>query len=229
MDIADIFYGNFETMENRTEYPMLFSTPMVQAILEERKTMTRRTKGLEELSTTGYEYKGILKSFRSKHVFARIWKGSWVETIHIKCPYGEPGDLLYVRETWMHAPNYPDLPEKYYYKASMSDQFIKEWPKSWKPSIHMPKKAARIWLEITSVRVERLQDISNEDALKEGIKVIEPNEAYFDYMQYAGSYLHPRGSFFSLWDKINGKESLEQNQWVWVVEFKVLKTYSNPH
>jgi len=208
MDIADIFYGNFETMENRTEYPMLFSTPMVQAILEERKTMTRR----------------ILKVQGCKPFLP---DDTWSETdiIHwtrngSTCPYGVPGDLLWVRETWMHAPNYPYLPEKYYYKASMSDQFIKEWPKSWKPSIHMPKSAARIWLEITDVKVERLQDISNEDALKEGIKVIEPDEAYFDYMQYAGSYLHPRGSFFSLWEKINGKESLEQNPWVWVIEFK---------
>ncbi|MFZ4546822.1 MAG: hypothetical protein ACOYN4_05285 [Bacteroidales bacterium] len=87
-----------------TEHPILFSTPMVQAILERRKTMTRRTKGIPALTTvnelTHYEYKGIATGLPATHCFARMYRGNWAETIQAFCPYGQPGDKLWVRETW---------------------------------------------------------------------------------------------------------------------------------
>jgi hypothetical protein len=90
----------------------------------------------------------------------------------------------------------------------------------WKPSIHMPKRAARIWLRITNVRVERLMDIKREDAKAEGIKIDSITGTKFhNYVDGTTTY-NERTSFYSLWESINGKESLDSNPWVWVVEFQ---------
>lgn len=205
-----------------TERPILFSTPMVKAILEDRKTMTRRKKGIPALITvnehTHYEYKGTASGLPATHCFARMYRGNWVETKHAFCPYGQPGDKLWVRETFV--PNYFDNHTSGY-KADWNSTAAELIPEpKWKPSIHMPKSAARIWLEIVSIRVERLHDITNEDAKCEGVLKIDKNETYFAYDCKAESYPHPKGSFFSLWESINGAESLASNPWLWVIEFK---------
>lgn len=174
--------------------PILFSTEMVQAILEGRKTQTRRIK----------------KSEKPKH---------------------QKGDILWVRETWVklhEAYLYKLIPEFdsphffYCYKADGEPVHFEHYGENWRPSIFMPKEAARIFLEVTDVRVERLQSISNSDALSEGIKVIEEDEDYFDYENNgeAGSYGTARGSFFSLWRKIYGDKCFDNNPFVWVYEFK---------
>lgn len=161
--------------------PILFSTPMVQAILEGRKTQTRRIckQDLPYAST---------------------------------CPYGQVGDVLWVRETFAHCGN-----NTFLYKVNGCEPIP---PNKWKPSIHMPKKACRIYLKIKSTRVERLQDISTSDARSEGIK-IDPisRTRYMNYVDGSTTY-NERTSFYSLWEKINGKESLDSNPWVWVVEFE---------
>ena len=187
------------------ERPILFSTPIVEAILDGRKTQTRRTRGA---------------TFQNFEEFARI-----------KCPYGKPGDRLWVRETWQITNFLHPSDENYgyIYKASENgkdwQENTEEW--KWKPSIHMPKAAARIWLEITETRLERLQDISEEDAIAEGIEPVA--DGYKNYMPKlfsASQFCWPTAyhSFQSLWESINGSESWDLNPWLWVIKFKVLST-----
>lgn len=211
----------------KTERPILFSTAMVQAILDGRKTMTRR----------------ILKVRGCKPFFP---DSSWSETdiIHwtlngSTCPYGQPGDKFWVRETFtVLEPEHclGGMQSRFVYKADVErggpdTEQVRQWyiergyPYEWKPSIHMPKEAARIWLEITNVRVERLQDISNHDALAEGVEKVHPDHFGFSYKDYEEKSIHlnclyPRTSFYTLWTKINGKDSFGANPWVWVIEFK---------
>lgn len=196
--------------------PILFSTPMVQAILEGRKTQTRRivkfkTAGANH--TANYERAMISDS---GDVFRFFQEENWLGWFDEKPKYNT-GDILWVRETWRK-----DLYNIYDHKADYTERIISHPSNKgiWKPSIHMPKAAARIFLEVTNVRVERLFDISEKDAIAEGIIVIEPEEAYNSYDKGVGSYATARGSFFSLWTSINGQASLDANPWVWVYEFK---------
>lgn len=172
------------------ERPILFSGPMVRAILEGRKTMTRR---IVKRQPSGFD-------LNDKPVFGA-------------CPYGAPGDRLWVKETWL--PIYIDsLPghviDKTQYRADETNPL--SGAGMWHPSIYMPRKRSRIKLEITGVRVERLHTITEEDAKAEGIMGATVGE-YGD-----------RGCFITdfayLWSKINGHESWDANPWVWVVEFK---------
>lgn len=121
----------------------------------------------------------------------------------------ESGDILYVRETWKKAPN------GYYYYEDWQRNDIADVTK-WKPSIHMPKEAARIWLKVTNVRVERLQDITSEQICKEGVEVEEPYVLNGEEKRYA---------FSILWNSTVKKSDLDRygwdaNPWVWVIEFE---------
>lgn len=210
----------------RKERPILYSTPMVQAIFEDRKELTRRTKFLEDLmidEQSGYVY------FNKHKVQLDIHK--WKDEIIKYCPYGVVGDLLWVRETfWKTIEIEPNEGEvKYHYKAS-PDVYVEVCPPEkikWKPSIHMPKDAARIWLEITNIRVERLQDITEKDAIKEGVEYVKnfpPLNGYRNYLMEKGHVadagLSAKASFETLWKKINGVESWEANPFVWCLTFK---------
>jgi hypothetical protein len=146
------------------------------------------------------------------------------------CPYGQPGDRLWTRETWAHNPR----DKSFLYRATDNDGAL-VWADGaghnrWKPSIHMPRAASRILLEIAGVRVERLQDISEQDAIAEGIEgryhPAAPNLwTWRDYdskkerFSY-GTAVYPKSVFRKLWQSINGPESWAQNPWCWVVEFK---------
>jgi hypothetical protein len=190
--------------------PIPLKTWEVQAILDGRKTQTRRVvKGdpdMTDLIRITSVPSGCFEDMAGKP---------------IKCPYGQPGDVLWVRETWAPALN------DYAYKADYSNAVLAE-PRNkgiWKPSIHMPREAARLFLRIKSVRVERLTEISEEDALAEGIgriKVPHRNYelVYRDYLHHGVFFPVPLPSFTSLWQSINGPESWEANPWVWVVEFE---------
>ena len=207
----------------KTEHPILFSTPMVQAILEGRKTMTRRiVKPIADLTTPDFGF-----AFEKMIGGTAIFNGMLPTSI--ECPYRQPGDKLWVRETWCKSAR-----EWFFYKAGCSDiklELLKEEGFKWKPSIHMPKAAARIWIMITDVRVERLQDISEEDAKAEGVEKWIQMSSY-RYKDYTGNVvgfwenINPVGckaaiaSFNSLWIKINGMDSFKSNPWVWVIEFK---------
>ena len=197
------------------ERPIIFSTPMVQAILDGRKTQTRRVVKQKLSSPTAHQ-------IELEQGFIRD-RGQNLKPI--KCPYGKPGDRLWVRETfcvWSYDNN--DV----WYKASpissqgWHNETLKNNGKKWKPSIHMPKKYARIWLEVTGVRVERVQEITVGDALSEGVgcdfgKHFDPQEPGPE----------PDYLFSKLWDSINGKKegcSWAENPWVFVISFKVIKT-----
>lgn len=169
------------------ERPILFSGPMVRAILEGRKTQTRR----------------VVKP-QPAHI-AGIGTVLNIDTITGKaCPYGKPGDRLWVRETW-DGVRLDGGGALVSYRAD-GDKPVTDDGR-WHPSIHMPRWASRITLEVVSVRVERLQEISEEDAMAEGVALAE-------------NYRGPVAHFASLWEQINGLGSWNANPWVWVVEFR---------
>lgn len=213
--------------------PILFSTPMVQAEREGRKTNTRRVRGLDEINSSPdiFEYRGLLKNSTNIHVFARMWKGNHVETKHIKCPYGQPDDVLWVRESFnWDWKNCPERKEKFYfYKATTNDDFLASGEK-WKPSIHMPYTACRTWLLNKSVRPERLHDIAEEDTIAEGAEERSHRCGGFGYYEGGGEIWDcdcqgwnkspMQMGFQDLWKSINGEESWNANPWVWRVEFE---------
>jgi len=224
---------NKEGLELRlpvAERPMLFSAPMVRAILAGRKTQTRR-----------------------------IWSGDSVAD----CPYGQTGEGLWVRETFAletnrnvdvagYDPPFKDGRPVRYIKDDDGNEFWeqphyfatdpkpeleyedKEGPSvRWKPSIHMPRWASRINLEITNVRVERLMDITEEDAIAEGVRR-DPGhstplemganvETWFNYQDPESWVTSAQSSFRTLWSSIYGAPSWLSNPWVFVIEFKVIK------
>ena len=198
------------------ERPILFSGPMVRAILEGRKTQTRRVVKPDP------EYILDGENFPDGSVdCGYVWKFP-------KCPYGTPGDLLWVRETWCTSPAYykwkpSDLPVGFpiWYRAEADDDESR-----WRPSIFMPRWASRITLEIVDVRVERLKDISEKDSRAEGI-FETPRDPGFESWSTHGMrdyYATPRRAFKALWDSINAKRGYgwDTNHWVWVVEFRVM-------
>lgn len=187
--------------------PILFNTEMVRAILDGKKSCTRRLVRFlpgENPQWTGYIRDGLM-----------LYNGR-NEPCITKAPY-EPGDILHVRETW-----YKD-PSRYMYRGDYSntERFYKggkEVSIKWHPSIHMPKEAARIWLRVTDVRVERLQEITDKDAEREGAQPDYP----FDYDVDKWPNLE---HFKKIWNSTIKKSDLERygwdaSPWVWVIEFE---------
>lgn len=198
--------------------PILFSTPMVQAIIKGSKTMTRR----------------VVKSPMQEWIENPI--SEWGKGIISQCHLGQVGDVLWVREKWRPLINCetgekaaPD------YYADLPEYWRKSHPYKWKPSIYMPKEACRLFLEITSIRVEHLQDITDIDATAEGVeKGYCQDQLYnrelvthMDYLKNEHKWIHANLSFATLWQKINGKESWNANPWVWVIEFKRIEKPQN--
>jgi hypothetical protein len=196
-----------ERISNMKERPILFSGPMVRAILEGRKTQTRRVVTLTD--------SGRVKAVGS----SRNWHLDDANAV-LACPYGQPGDRLWVRESGWQPPYLSpkmlregaDTWPRYVYNADGDE---KEWCREngWKsrPSIHMPRWASRITLEVAGVRVERLNAITHVDAIAEGCEP-HPDAPH----QSMGD------DFKRLWQSINGPGSWDLNPWVWVVEFKKL-------
>ena len=221
-------------MSEIKERPVLFSAPMVRAILEGRKTVTRRPVKVQPRS------KADIGSYGLGQPFIR---NPDVSKANPSCPYGRPGDRLWVRETWycdhdevqrgpyLQPADMTDLDEArkngdLVYAADGLTPYEQDQPK-WKPSIHTPRWASRILLEITDVRVERLQDISDEQALAEGIIPHVRGGWHWhphdpanvdDWHQFG--FKTPFWAFHDLWAGINGQENWDANPWTWVVEFK---------
>lgn len=195
-----------------TERPILFSAPMVRALLAGTKTQTRRALAPDLFISSG----GAVVRMASAGPAT-----TGIREAH--CPYWRaPGDRLWVRETWavphrydhLGPSNIPPLGVPTHYAASEERGGLR-----WRPSIHMPRWVSRITLEVTGIRVERLQDISEADALAEGIV-----QTCGGYGLPAGEHYHaadPRQSYFSLWESINGPGSVEANPWVWAVSFRI--------
>ncbi|HAD11861.1 MAG TPA: hypothetical protein DCF33_05410 [Saprospirales bacterium] len=229
------------------ERPILFSGPMVRAILFDIKTKTRREVkkllGFGQITQFGQsDTKGFDWHFRDKQ---GRWHDISTEKLLKANPYGQPGDRLWVRETFAEVGciGKPIDWFEYHYKADYTDGIYTGYADMcfdrWKPSIHMPREASRIMLEMTDVRVERLRDITDSDAISEGIESFRPvpgdgppetryrdytAEEKFKHGKTVRKYQHytPRPSFFSLWESINGKDSVISNPWVWVITFKRL-------
>ena len=191
------------------ERPIIFSAPMVRAILDGRKTQTRRVVT---------QIKPFDPCDEGLDVYAWTHIEQW--------PY-RIGQILWVRETWQSAAamNQCHVADDYYvYRATDPDwETMEGW--KWRPSIYMPREASRILLEITGVRVERVQDISEDDAWSEGIKRLGPGGTYHaSYDDELGSYNFPmaREAYKELWDSINVKRGYGwgENPWVWEIEFK---------
>jgi hypothetical protein len=206
--------------------PILFSGPMVLALLEGRKTQTRRTKGLEYFSkpkndTDNWHLSRVVDGaayFYYKHSPGEV---------KIECPHGRPGDLLWVRETmrcsdgvWHYdADREPVLVHKNCESAMISWAHHKDAPVC--TSIYMPRFTSRITQRITRVRVERLHDISEDDAKAEGCRSVDyatGREVILD--PGMGSY---RLHFSGIWNTINGAGAWDANPWVWALTFEVIK------
>jgi hypothetical protein len=216
--------------------PILFSGPMVRAILDGRKTQTRRV-------VKGSWLPIVEECLRVN--------GKWIWTTmeyDLTTPFGEPGDRLWVRETWAPMCRQADPicwciedqneGEHHYveYRVDTGNSRPGEWPEDyedddapkWRPSIHMPRWASRITLEITNVRVEKLQEITPEDAMAEGV------EAWMKSLETGGGYdpdAHLNGyfttAFARMWSRVvpvDGESSWSANPWVWVIEFKRITT-----
>ncbi|HBM2900103.1 TPA: hypothetical protein LVL13_001305 [Klebsiella oxytoca] len=193
------------------ERGMIFNAEMVRAILDGRKTQTRR----------------IVKLQPDEDGLAKVTNGPWVDTSerNYRCPFGDVGDRIWGRETWAEAgasaPNlklyrasYPEHVPSHYENVPPANEI------RWTPSIHMPRWASRILLEITDVRVERLNAISEHDAQAEGVAKLRGG--FWQHYQpgWTQHQLSARGSFVTLWKSIYGEESWNSNPWVWVIEFK---------
>lgn len=250
------------------ERPVLFSAPMVRAILAGTKTQTRRVMKIQPeggqrplsewsrgLAASCHDHNPDQAKLdaHSARLEGRVFpfttnSGSLVS---YPCPYGHPGDRLWVRETWkvmLHSPGYdnglqesggedsePGVATVAYdaggemltvdfLEEIEDEQAARACKGKWKPSIHMPRWASRILLEITGVRVERLQDISTEDCIAEGI-VRTPLVHLVTYVVPGTPIekLGARAAYQSLWESINGPGSWDANPWVWVVEFRIIK------
>lgn len=205
-----------QNMEAMKERPIIFSAPMVQAILEGRKTQTRR---IVKPDIANFLEDGWGPSER----MYETRDGDIIPAASL-CPYGKPGDRLWVRETWQPGARDIGMPE-YAYRADGEVWYDGRW----RASIHMPRVASRILLEITDIRVERLHEITEEDAIRECAeygyidiegKLAMPDEETERLLGGCGSY---RQGFIHLWQSIHGPESLSENPWVWVIAFKKIQ------
>ena len=200
---------------------------MVRAILAGTKTQTRRVvkhHPSDDGNMVLVDHGDGWWPYRSDDSERPVVNGG--DEIPYRCPYGQPGDRLWVRETWCCVHGVPDAGGKPHpddfvrYRADNGpgEQVITD-VKAWHPSIHMPRVYSRILLEITAVRVERVQYISQDDSVAEGCDDIRDMLLVPGRIFYAGG---PREAYRVLWDSINGPGSWAANPWVWVVEFRRL-------
>lgn len=216
------------------ERPILFSGPMVRAILAGNKTQTRRA--VKE------PIRGWLNNANGSHkvMDGQVFNYSFDQHLG-DCPYGQPGDRLWVRESFWgcDAPGWGDQPCVVYDDEWHGKEYrpaeVRPWARKFGriPSIHMPRDCSRITLEITGVRVERLQAITLDDLCEEGIsELLEdpgsiPGRA-FSHAEHAAiggvpmKHIPEKYGFAALWDSLNGSGAWDANPWVWVVDFRVV-------
>ena len=198
--------------------PILFNTDMVRAILEGRKTVTRRVvKPHYRDNEIGFNI--ITNANTGKYVCIEYYDEWENETRYMADPY-RPGDILYVRETWGTKVYQNGLNARYVYKADGVDC------QRWRPSIHMPREAARIFLRMTDVRVEKLQEITEEQAILEGFEAYHSDSGYYEPATLG---------FKETWDSTINKTDhalygWDANPWVWVIEFeRITREEALPH
>lgn len=213
--------------------PIIFNTEMVRAILDGRKNQTRRiVKPLKD--------KSFGCTLNPNEIAGEVNNGDLLNS-----PFGCVGDQLYVRETWYQKGCYcmpmwdgADAEDAFWSGTNQAKYFASDriekvshkfgeyfWRK--RPSIHMPRWAARIILEVTDVRIEKLNDISEQDAIKEGCKAMEGCKWHTFEEADRGIPMHDhtaKDAFWAKWESIYGEQSWQSNPWVWVIEFKVIST-----
>jgi hypothetical protein len=220
--------------------PLLMSTEMVKADRADRKNQTRRTGGLDRINEQPdiWQFIGLKwDNCTAYAVFAYNW-----EEIEIKTPYGIPGDRLWIRETWAVAHIYDNVkpimldPDECHQRWYAGDGVEKHYRfGKTRASIHMPREFSRTTVEITDLRIQRLQDISEADAIAEGIQQVnldsDAKPEYKDYLEGSPLYrigqskewgLSPIGSYITLFQSINGKELTVKNPWSWAITYKHL-------
>ena len=217
-----------------TERPVLMTPENAQKCHEGTKTQTRRIMksqppddcgaliGPEMYAPTKVDRLGA--EYPGDDIFGVYSAdGEW----SCRCPYGMAGDRLWVREAWRVTGGkeyeYQQRIEDVHYRGNLSEH-IEYGPAQWKPSIHMPKWACRTWLEITEIRVQRLQEISEEDATAEGIEYHDGrgigHSGYRHTQSHGYVYATARDAFKVLWESINGPGSWDANPWVWAISFR---------
>lgn len=212
------------------ERPILFKAEMVNAILSGNKTQTRRI-----IKDQPHFIEGNVSVIGGIHTSIDILrdknKTSKFIIDNCKCPYGKVGDQLWVRETFHtnHSNELLTYRADFNYNPFNENECGEDCSmvgEKWKPSIFMNRKYSRIQLEITDIRVERLNDISQRDARAEGVEPLRGScwKNYTHPDDMIAQYFHAKKSFESLWESINGKDSWDLNPWVWVVEFKAINT-----
>ena len=201
------------------ERPILFSTPMVQAILQGKKTMTRRIIKPQPPQKLQFPYGFVTGSSDKNDIGKFCWTVGDIcdGRTHLVRPRYQKDDTIWVRETWAKVEDFKNYAEleldkdlEFFYKCDdfgKEHVFVDVGVQRWRPSIFMPREACRIKLKITDIRVERLQEITEEDAKAEG---------------YPGGHSSAKSWFRDLWDKINAKRGFDwySNEWVWVVTFE---------
>lgn len=199
--------------------PILFGTGMVRAITENRKSMTRRTLGLDKINQDpgAWYFQSLVLHATGRYTFAPTGNYNPAESdiIQVKCPYGKPGDILWVREAWQKRSENAIKHgfEKYCHMAGWNGCT----EAGWRPSIHMPKEAARFFLQVEEIRLERLQDITEEDAENEGSSLVfTSTNGINDITGYKSSFID---GFKLIWISINGEQNWNHNPWVWVISF----------
>ena len=206
------------------EHPILFSTEMVRAILDGRKTQTRRSVQPQPLRVWG---SGVFSLAHPEYVSAHVQLPGQREYVWLRCPYGKPGDRLWVRESHTFADtDWENWVEVHYRDGTISRRAVPlvaaekvaQWIEdrevdgdgdNWRPSIHMPRWACRVVLDVTRVCIQSLHEITLSDAIAEGFE--------------AGPLDRPASQFVRIWNEINDKRQgcdWGSNPWVWVVEFQ---------
>lgn len=210
------------------ERPILFSGPMVRALLDGNKTQTRRImKPQPKVLKNGTWYAPYAAEPTKWCYLLGDRQHGWA-----KCPYGSAGTELWVRETFaevggcdpglpVYRANYPACVPREYQNVPPADEV------RWRPSIHMPRRLSRISLLITDVRVQRLQDISEEDAKAEGVEPLKSGRGYYSVehgrvaVRFGIYHDFAKEAFAELWSHINGADSWDANPWVWAISFSV--------
>lgn len=230
------------------ERGMIFNGEMVRAILDGRKTQTRRImKPQPEPCPRGGHWwpSNVFKTMLHVEEEMQNGKGGWGGLVGDACPFGDVGDRIWVREAYRFPASLDDVSPTGVGEMAVATGYKKPWAPTfyeftgtfsdgWKgfetppkvsdagklrPSIHMPRWASRILLEITDVRVERLNAISQEDAQAEGMELTGWRPTYSD-PDSGGEVMTPYDNFAELWSSIYGDESWKANPWVWVISFK---------
>lgn len=240
------------------ERPILFSAPMIRALLAETKTQTRRIVKPQPAHLCRFEMNGA--GTHALHLGPPLKPGTTFSIVPVKatsadhrlaCPYGAPGDRLWVRETWYcddyTAGDFEAARVGYVSGTPTDDEFVQQWREamdyrathdcktyeagcpcrdddggsSWRPSIFMPRWASRITLELVDVRVQRLLDITEDDARAEGVEPVRLVGKVYPSKHAADvERLSYRSGFADIWRKINGCSSWDENPWVWAITFK---------